>query len=126
MPDSAPEVEDSGRVVGSTSARAWARALLVSWCALPSVEGQDVDQLAPVAGPELHHAVAGGEERVVAALADVQSGMEPRAPLADEDRSGRHDGAVERLHAEALGFGVTAVPGGTAALGLRHGELPLL
>src|SRR3546814_5252311 len=47
-------------------------------------------------------------------------------PISDEDRSGRHDGAVERLHAEALGFGVTAVPGGTAALGLRHGELPLL
>src|SRR3546814_15003130 len=95
----APEGSAGGPVVGREAARAGARAVLGAWCALPSVEGQDVDQLAPVAGPELHHAVAGGEERVVAALDDVQSGMEPRAPLADEDRPGRTDaetGGAER------------------------------
>src|SRR3546814_20933023 len=122
----APEGSAGGPVVGREAARAGARAVLGAWCALPSVEGQDVDQLAPVAGPELHHAVAGGEERVVAALADVQPGMAPRATLADEDRSGRHDGAVERLHAEELGFRVTDVPCGTAALGLGHGEVQFL
>src|SRR5690606_24383004 len=63
-----------------------------------------------------------GEEGVVAAPTDVLAGGDARAALADDDGAGVHDTAVEHLHAEALALGITAVPGGTAALGLRHGS----
>src|SRR3990170_3195507 len=48
--------------------------------------------------------VAGGrrEQRVVLADADVHSGMEARAALADEDRPRVHELAAEGLEAEAL------------------------
>ena len=47
----------------------------------------DVDELAAPAVAELHGAVGGGEQRVVAALADVLAGVEPGAPLAHDDRA---------------------------------------
>src|SRR5690606_20376435 len=84
-------------------------------------DGQDVDHLAVPAGAELDRAVRRGEQRVVAAPADVEAGVDLRAALADEDRAGGHEVAVVGLDAESLAVGVTAVPGGAAALGLRHG-----
>jgi len=81
---------------------------------------QHVDELAALALAELHHAVRGREQGVVAAAADVLARVEPGAALAHEDRAGGDDLAVEPLHAEALCCGVAAVAGGAAALGLRH------
>ena len=52
------------------------------------------------------------------------AGVEAGAALAHDDRAGGDGGAVEHLHAEALGVGVAAVAGGAAALGLRHLEPP--
>src|SRR3712207_7607289 len=52
--------------------------------------GQDVDELAALAPPELHHAVAGGEQRVVAPPADALARVELRPPLADDDGAGPH------------------------------------
>src|SRR5438132_2155433 len=83
---------------------------------------QDVDEAAAPAGAELDLAGGGGEERVVAAPADIVAGVELGAPLTDDDRASGHGGAVEDLHAEPLGRGVTAVAGGTGTLLLRHGE----
>src|SRR3954451_6271050 len=82
--------------------------------------GLDVDELAALALAELHLAGGEGEEGVVAAASDVLTGVEAGAALAHDDRAGLDGGAVEHLHAEALRCGVTAVPGGPAALGLRH------
>src|SRR5262249_40271246 len=82
--------------------------------------GQDVDDFAALALAELHLAVGEGEQRVVAAAADVLTRVHARTALADDDRAGRDRRAVERLHAEALGVGVPPVAGGAATLGLRH------
>ena len=47
-------------------------------------------------------------------------GVDLRPPLAHQDGAGGHRGAVEPLHAEALGVRVAAVAGGPATLGLGH------
>ena len=62
-----------------------------------SVVRQDVDELSPVARPELDRAVGRGEQRVVAALAHVEAGVELGAALAHEDRAGGDGGAVEGI-----------------------------
>src|SRR5215207_1744475 len=88
------------------------------WCA--GSVGQDVDELAAPALAELHRAGRQGEQRVVAADADVLAGVEARAALADDDRAGVDGRAVEHLHPEALGLGVAAVLGEAGTLGLGH------
>ena len=51
------------------------------------------------------------EQRVVAATADVDAGVEVRAALADDDLAGEDLLTAEALHAEALSVGVTTVTG---------------
>ena len=50
---------------------------------------QHVDELAALAAAELHLAVGEGEQRVVAAAADVLAGVEAGAPLAHDDGARR-------------------------------------
>ena len=69
---------------------------------------------------ELDGACLEGEQRVVAAAADAAARVEVGAALADDDLAGVDELAAVPLDAEPLGVGVAAVPGGTAALGLRH------
>src|SRR5205085_6237120 len=100
------------------------------WLGLPGrgralLPWQDVDEAAAAAGAELHLAVGGGEQRVVAAPADVVAGVELGAPLTDDDRAGAHGGAVEDLHPEPLGGRVTPVAGRGRTLLLRHGAVLL-
>src|SRR5690349_12529537 len=73
-------------------------------------ERMDADRAAAraVVG-ELDAAVHLGEQRVVLPEADVQTGLEAAATLADEDRSAGHDVAVEPLDAEALRVAVAPV-----------------
>ena len=54
----------------------------------------------------------------VSSLADahVGAGMDVGAALADQNVAGQHELTVAPLHAQALGLGVTAVPGGADAL----------
>src|SRR5690606_2829138 len=54
--------------------------------------------------------------------ADVVTGVELRAALADEDLARVDELAAEALDAEALGVGVAAVPGGAGTLLRCHGE----
>src|SRR5690606_1268937 len=54
----------------------------------------------------------------------VLARVEPGAALAHEDRARAHLGAVEHLHAEALGVRVAAVLGGAGALRLGHVVAP--
>src|SRR2546425_9928127 len=62
-----------------------------------------------------HQACSEREERVVLAHADVLARQDLCAALADEDRAGIHVASGERLHAQALPRGVTAVAAGTSA-----------
>src|SRR4029079_11919185 len=71
--------------------------------------GDDVDDLAVAALAELHDAVGLGEERVVAALADVESGMPLRAALTHDDRARGDDLGAVTLDAQTLRVGVTPV-----------------
>src|SRR5205807_8345454 len=87
---------------------------------------EDVDELPALAGAELDLAGGQGEERVVAALADVLAGVNARAPLADDDRASVHLATVEHLHTQALGLGIAAVPSRTATLGLAHLVIPVI
>src|SRR5512134_2997174 len=66
-------------------------------------------------GGETDAAVDQSEQRVILAGADVRAGVELGAALAHDHRAGRHYLTAEGLHAEHLGLGVTAVPGGAAA-----------
>jgi hypothetical protein len=59
----------------------------------------------------LHHAGHLGEERVVLAPPDVIAGLDPRAPLADDDRSAGHQLSAEQLHAQPLRIGIAPVFG---------------
>ena len=77
----------------------------------PSGDGNDVDDLAVLALAELDRTVDQREQRVVATDADVAAGVDLGAALADDDRAGGDLRAVEDLHAQALGVGVTTVAG---------------
>src|SRR5690606_13103037 len=67
---------------------------------------------APAGGaPELDIAGGGGEERVVAAHADIAARMKLGAALAHDDVAGDDGFATELLHAQPLAGGIAAVPG---------------
>src|SRR5690625_3598600 len=80
------------------------------------------DRLAAALGAELDGAGRQGEQGVVLAAADVVTGMELRAALADEDLARVDELAAETLDAEALRVGVAAVPGGAVTLLRCHSE----
>ena len=65
---------------------------------------------------ETHHAVSLGEQGVVGADADIHTGMDVSAALADQNVAGLDELTVRPLGTEALGVGITAVLGGAAAL----------
>src|SRR5699024_9399985 len=81
----------------------------------------DVDDLAATTAAELDGTRGEGEERVVAATADVQARVEVRAALADDDLTGADDLAAEALDTEALGVRVATVARGTRAFLVCHG-----
>ena len=74
--------------------------------------GDDADLALLLA--ELDRAVAEGEQREIAAAADVVARAEPGAALPDDDRTGGHFLAAERFDTKKLRFAVAAV----AAAGL--------
>src|SRR5688572_1633451 len=80
----------------------------------------DVYQASLVALGVADSARGEGVEGVVAAAADVGTGMDPCAPLAHEDGAGVHELAVEDLGAESLRGRVAPVLAGTACFGLGH------
>ena len=65
---------------------------------------------------ELDSAVNQSKQGVIAADANVGTGMNVRASLANQDVAGQNELTVSALHAQTLGLGVTAVLGGAAAL----------
>ena len=69
-----------------------------------AVREDDVDDLAATLGAELDGAVREREQGVVAAAADVVTGVEVGAALADEDLARADDLAAETLHSEVLGL----------------------
>src|SRR5262245_40136932 len=76
------------------------------------LKGLDRNEYALVfAAAELHHAVDFGEQRVVAAHADVRSGMTLRPALAHENVAGHHLLPAIALDAEHLRVAVAAVAG---------------
>ena len=81
---------------------------------------------------ELDGTVNQSEQGVIAADADIDAGMDVGASLANQDVAGQNELTISTLHAQALGLGITAVLGGTAALmvseelntNLQHGVTP--
>ena len=81
---------------------------------------------------ELDGTVNQSEQGVILADTNVDTGMDVGASLANQDVAGQNELTVSTLHAQALGLGVTAVLGGTAALvvseelntNLQHGVTP--
>ena len=69
---------------------------------------------------KLHFAVHKREERVVGTLADVVARMDVGAALLDKNIAGKHGLTVCAFHAESLGFGITAVTGGTHTFFMRE------
>src|SRR5690606_40698836 len=86
------------------------------------LSSDDADRLAATLGAELDGTGGQREQGVVLATADVVTGVELRAALADEDLARVDELAAEALDAEALGVGVAAVPGGAGTLLRCHGE----
>src|SRR4028118_288749 len=83
-------------------------------------DGRDPDGLAAATGAEGDRSRQQREQRVVAAAADTEAGVEVGAALAHDDLAGLDDLTAEALHAEALGVGVAAVAGGRGALFVSH------
>ncbi|ODR15075.1 hypothetical protein AWC26_16780 [Mycobacterium shimoidei] len=69
----------------------------------------DADGLAASLDTELDSAGSPGEQRVVAAAADVDAGVEVGAALADEDLAGFDDLPAEPLDTQPLRGGVAAI-----------------
>src|SRR4051794_32577713 len=80
----------------------------------------DADDAAAALVAELHGAGDQGEQRVVAAAADVVAGVEVGAALADQDLARVDLLATEALDPEPLGVGVAAVARGGRALLVCH------
>src|SRR5260370_6224114 len=81
----------------------------------------DADALLRAAIPfELHRAIHGREERVVAAAADIGAGIELRAPLAHDNRARAHVLAVVALHVDHLRFAVASVTRAADTLFMCH------
>src|SRR5215813_5958113 len=76
----------------------------------------------PAAAPpaELDLAVHQGEQGVIPAAADSDSGVEVSAVLTHDDLASAHELTAEPLHAEPLGVGVPPVPAGRRALLVCH------
>ena len=79
----------------------WISALVVD-------ERSDMDLALGSVG-ELQDAFLQGEQSVVTTPADVVSGMDVGAALADDDVADADFFAGETLHAKALGFGIATV-----------------
>src|SRR4030067_67806 len=67
-----------------------------------------------------HDAVGRGEQCVIAAAVDVQTGMDSGAALPDEDVPGSDTLTAEPLDSPALRLTVAAVAAGCAALPVGH------
>src|SRR5690606_22891512 len=84
---------------------------------------EDADLLASplCVGAELHVPVNEREDRVVAAKPHVGPSVEPRAPLADDDRPRSYGLAVKSLHSKTLAVAIAPILGAAHALLVCHG-----
>jgi hypothetical protein len=73
--------------------------------------------LAPL---EFYFAIDQGEERVIAAATNVETGVELRAALANDDRSRSHNLTAVCLDATVLRIAVSAVSRRTGTLLMSH------
>ena len=81
---------------------------------------------------ELDGTVNQSKQGVILADTNVDTGMDVGASLANQDVAGQNELTISTLHAQALGLGITAVLGGTAArvvseelnTNLQHGVTP--
>src|SRR2546430_2305830 len=85
------------------------------------LDRNDVDSLATALHAELDRTRLQGEQRVVAATADVDAGVELGAALADQDLTGLDHLAAVALDAEVLGIGIATVAGAGRTLLVCHG-----
>ena len=69
---------------------------------------------------KLHFAVNEREQRIVGTLADVVARMDVGTALLDKNVAGKHELTVGTFHTESLGFGITAVTGGTHTFFMRE------
>ena len=70
---------------------------------------------------ELHVPIDDGEDRVIAAEADVGARLPAGAALAEDDVAGDDGLAARLLDAEAPAFGIAAVAGRAASFFMCHG-----
>src|SRR5262245_38872340 len=82
----------------------------------------DLD-LAAAALAERHDAVGGGEQRVVAADADIVTGVHLGAALTDQDVAREDLLAAEALHTQPLALRIAAVTRRAACFLMCHDEL---
>ena len=89
------------------------------WLGILSVQLSlvDGDLLAVLAQTlEANHTVDLGEQGVVAAAANIHTGVNVSAALTNQDVAGQNVLTISALGAETLGLGITAILGGTNAL----------
>src|SRR5579872_2583911 len=89
-------------------------------------EGQHRDEAASAArAVKVDMAGDHGIKGVIAAHADIFTGMDLGAALADQDIAAKDGFAAEFLDAEATAFGIAPIARGTACFLMRHGTLLL-
>ena len=107
----------------ATALRFYRRLLLSVHGALPAVLALAL---------ELDGAVNQSEQGIILTNANVDTGMDMGASLANQNVASQNELTVSALYTQTLGLGITAVLGGTAALvvseelntNLQHGVTP--
>ena len=94
--------------------------------ATPALTGVDAG-LSPVVPRRLvlDDAIDQGKKGVVPAHTDIITGMNPRAPLSHQYRSGTDTLSGIAFHTKALSLAITAVFGAATTLLMRHCHFPL-
>ena len=94
--------------------------------AVPALTSVDAD-LPPVIPRRfvLDDAIDQGKEGIVPAHADIIAGMNPRAPLSDQYRSGTDTLSGIALHTKTLSLAITTVFGAATTLLMCHCRFPL-
>src|SRR5690606_21792725 len=95
-------------------------------CGAALLAVDDRDDAAPARRPELDHAGAGGEDRVIAPEPGAVTGAEARPALADDDLAAADALPGEHLDAEHLRVRVTPVAARPKSLLVRHSLALLL
>src|SRR6187200_1173717 len=108
------------KTIDAETVKSWPLRSVTSGNGVPFLVLEDADSTTLAGRLEINRALAGGEDRVVAADTDAVAGPEAGAALADDDLAAADALAGEDLDAEHVRVRFAAVAAGAEAFLVRH------